>query len=82
MHVVGRHQLYPRLLGKANQHRIDVFLFFQSVILNFEVKIIPEDIAHGKRKLFRALVIVAEQSLCHPARKAGGKAHEPLAVFF
>ena len=80
MHVVGSDGLNVQLLGELQKERQYAPLFFQSVVLYLNIKIVAENILQFQRGLFRPLVISFQEKLGDPARKTGGKTDEPFAV--
>ena len=81
MHVVGGDRRDAELFGKLQQKRQHAALLFQPVVLYLDIKIFAEDLFQLQRRALCPLIVAAQQQARDPAREAGGKAHQPLAVF-
>ena len=82
VNVVGCDKLNVQLPRDLNQLRNYLLFFGDIVILDFDVKILPEHLFHFPRPFLCAVVIAVHQQLRHSSRKAGGKADHSFVVLF
>ena len=72
VHVVGRHQLYPRLIMHPHQLLVDSLLLGDSVILHLQEKVsLPENILITQRSFFGLLVHSSGEETGHFACQTG-----------
>ena len=82
MRVVGRHERNPQLALQAKEIGPDLPLVGQPLILNFKKEVLfPKISRYWPATALACLVLARHQGFAQFARKAAGKADEPLGVF-
>ncbi len=81
VHVVGGNQFQAKLLRPGNQMPVDLGLFGQAVVLQFEVEVIrPESLLEPINRLARLGQLVLLNQLRDFARQAARERDEPVLV--
>ena len=82
VNIVGADHRYSRFFGKARKLRIDPRFFFQTLILQFQIKMIfPEDFVKFEGFSLCSVVISIQKRTLHLARKTRGESDYPGTVF-
>ena len=55
VHVVGCNKLYAKLLGKPGLPKDNLFVLWQVVVLNFDIKILAKNALEPKSELSRLI---------------------------